>query len=102
MEKFLYPTHPVRWILTGPSECGKPVFLTNIILNIVNEYDKKYINSPSLHQDFYQNLIECFSNNIPIHIIPNILKEEDLDVVIDAIVKDKHFEKSPTELETYE
>ena len=30
MEKFPYPTHPVRCIITGPSECGKSVFLTNL------------------------------------------------------------------------
>ena len=62
MEKILYPTHPVRCIKTGPSECGKSVFLTNLILNIINEYDKIYIYSPSLHQDLYQKLIKCFSN----------------------------------------
>ena len=43
MEKTLYPNHPVRCIITGPSECGKSVFLTNLILNIINEYDKIYI-----------------------------------------------------------
>ena len=32
MEKFLYRLHPVRGIITGPSECGRPVFLTNTIL----------------------------------------------------------------------
>ena len=36
MEKFLCPTHPVRCIITGPSECGKSVFLTNLILNTIN------------------------------------------------------------------
>ena len=40
MEKTLYSTHHVRCIITGPSECGKSVFLTNLILNNVNEYDK--------------------------------------------------------------
>ena len=39
MEKKLYPTHPVRCIITGQSECGKSYFLTNLILNIINEYD---------------------------------------------------------------
>ena len=87
MEKFLYPKHPVRCIITGPSECGKSVFLTNLILKIIKEYDKKYIYSPSLHQDLYQKLIKCFSNYIPIHIIPNILNEEDIDVAIEEIVK---------------
>ena len=62
MEKFLNPKHPVRCIITGPSECGKSVFLTNLILNIINEYDKIYISSPSLHQDLYQKLIKCFTN----------------------------------------
>ena len=23
MEKLLYPNHPIRCIITGPSECGK-------------------------------------------------------------------------------
>ena len=56
MEKFLYPTHSVRCIITGPSNVGKSVFLTNLILNNFNENDKIYIYSPSLHQDFYQKL----------------------------------------------
>ena len=102
MEKVLYPNHPVRCIITGPSECGKSVFLTNLILNIINEYDKIYIYSPSLHQDLHQKLSKCFSNYIPIHIIPNILNEEDIDIVIEEIVNDKDFEKSNTEIETYE
>ena len=102
MEKILYPSHPCRCIITGPSESGKSVFLTNLILNIINEYDKIYIYSPSLHQDLYQKLIKCFSNYIPIHIIPNILNEEDIDIVIEEIVNTKDFEKSNTELETYE
>ena len=102
MEKYLYPQHPVRCIITGPSECGKSVFLTNLILNIINKYDKIYIYSPSLHQDLYQKLIKCFSNYIPIHIIPNILNEADIDIVIDEIVNNKDFEKSNTEIETYE
>ena len=102
MEKILYPTHPVRYIITGPSECGKSVFLTNLIFNIINECDKIYIYSPSLHQDLYQKLIKCFSNHIPINIIPNILNEEDIDVVIEEIVNNKDFQKSNTEIETYE
>ena len=83
MEKILYPNHPVRCIITGPSECGKSVFLTNLILNIINEYDKIYICSPSFHQDLYQKLFKCFSNYIPINIIPKILKETDIDIVIE-------------------
>ena len=102
MEKILYPTHPIRCIIPGPSECGKSVFLTNLILNIINEYDKIYIYSPSLHQDLYQKLIKCFSNYIPIHIIPNILNEDDIDLVIEEITKIKDFEKLVIEIETFD
>ena len=102
MEKNLFRSHPVRCIITGPSECGKSLFLTNLILNIINEYDKIYIYSPSLHQDLYQKLIKCFSKYIPIHIIPNILKAEDIDIVIEDIFNNKDFEKSDTEIETYD
>ena len=102
MEKYLYPTHPLRCIITGPSCSGKSLFLTNLILNIFNEYDKKYIYSPSLHQVFYQKLIKCFSKYIPIHIIPNILNEVDIDIVIEDTVNNKDFKKSNTERETFD
>ena len=102
MDTILYPTHPIRCIITGPSECGKSVFLTNIILNIINEYDKIYIYSPSLHQDLYQKLIKCFINYIPIHIIPNILNEEDIDILIDKLLNNKVFKKSDNEIETFD
>ena len=102
MDKILYPTHPCRVIITGPSECGKSVFLTNIILNIINEYDKIYIYSLSLHQDLYQKLIKCFSNQIPINIIPIILNQEDIDIVIEEIVDNKDSEKSNIEIETFD
>ena len=102
MEKKIYPSHPVRCIVTGPSNVGKSVFLTNLILNIINEYDKIYIYSPSLHQDLYQKLIKCFSKDIPIHIIPIILNEKDIDIVIEEIVDNKDFQKSDIEIETYE
>ena len=82
MEKCLYPSHPVRCIICGPSSSGKSAFLKNLILNIINEFDKIYIYSPSLHQDIYQKLIKCFSNYIRIHIIPNILFEANIDIVI--------------------
>ena len=101
-DKFLYPNHPVRCIITGPSSSGKSVFLTNLILNIINEYDKIYIYSPSLHQDLYQKVIKCFSNYIPIHIIPNILNDDDIDIVIEEVINNKDFEKSDTEIETFD
>ena len=34
--------------------------------------------------------------------MPNFLNEEDIDIVIDELVNDKDFEKSDTEIETYE
>ena len=71
-------------------------------MNIINEYGKIYTYSPSLHQDSYQNLIKCFINYIPIHIIPNILNEADIDIVIDEIVNNKDFEKSDTDTQTSE
>ena len=102
MEKILYPKHPLRCIITGPSECGKSVFLTNLFLNIINEYDKIYIYSTSLHQNLYQKLIKCFTKYIPIHKIPNILNEEDIDVVIEEVIKNEDFQKSDTEIETFD
>ena len=60
MDKFLYPTHPVRRIMTGPSECGKSVLLTNLLLKTFNEHIKYYTYSPSFHQDLYQKFINCF------------------------------------------
>ena len=49
METSLYPNHPVRCIITGPNECGKSVYLTKLVLNTINEYDKVYIYSTNLH-----------------------------------------------------
>ena len=101
-EKSLYPTHPNRCIITGPSECGKSVFLANLFLNNNNKFDKKNICNPSLHRNLYQKLINCFSKYITINIIPNILNEEHIDIVIDEIVKNKDFQNSNTEIETYQ
>ena len=61
-----------------------------------------YIYSPSLRQDLYQKITKCLSSYVPIHTIPNILNEEDIDIVIEEIVNNKDFEKSDTEIETYE
>ena len=98
----MYPKLPVRCIITGPSSSGKIMFPTNLILNIINDYDKIYIYSSSLHQDLYQKLIKCFSIYIPIHIIPNILNEEDIDIATEEVVNNKDFEKSNTEIETFD
>ena len=42
------------------------------------------------------------NNYIPTPIIPNIFSEEDIDEVIGEIVNNEDFEKSNTEIETYE
>ena len=43
-----------------------------------------------------------FSNYIPIHKIPNILNEADIDIVIEEIINIEDFQKSDTEIETFE
>ena len=100
LDKNLYPNHPVRCIITGPSECGKSVFLTNLSLTNINEFDEKYIYSPSIHQDLNKKLTKCFTNYIPFNTLPNILNEEDIDVVIEEIVKTEDFEIFDAEIET--
>ena len=40
MENFLYPTHPLRCIIMGLSNSGKTMILTNLILNIIKEFEK--------------------------------------------------------------
>ena len=47
-------------------------------------------------------MIRCFSNYIPLHIISNILREEDIDIVIEDIVNNKDIQKSNIEIETFE
>ena len=37
MDKVLYPQKPVRFIITGPSEGPKSVFLSNLFLNILSD-----------------------------------------------------------------
>ena len=54
------------------------------------------------HTCLYQKLIKYFINCIPIHRIPNIVNEEDIDIVIDQVVNTKDFEKTDTEIETFD
>ena len=102
MEKFILPIHPVRCVESGPSECVKTVFLTNLILNKNDECEKIYIFSPSLYQDLHQKLIKCFSKYIPINIIPDTFQEYHIDPIIDEIFNDEDFIKSETEIESFE
>ena len=57
MDNFLNPSHPLRCNIRGPSNLGKKVFLTNLLLNNINEFKKIYIYLPSPLQDLYQKLI---------------------------------------------
>ena len=102
MQKFLYQTHRARVIITGPSEDGNSCFLTKLILNIINDFAKLYFYSLSLPQDLYHKSINCFCNNMPINTIQHILNEKDLEFFIKEIFKDEIFEKSETEIETFE
>ena len=102
MEKFLYPNHPVRCIVTGLSECGKSYFLTTLVLKMNKGNEKLFIYSTSLHQDFYQKIIKCFTNYILRNIISKILSSGDVDSVIEHIGKAEDFEKTDTGIETIE
>ena len=66
-------------------------FLTILVVNIFNERDKIYIYPPYLHQDQNQKLNKCFSNYLPLHIIPNILSEEDIDLVFEEVNSNEDF-----------
>ena len=62
-----------------------------------------YISTHQVFIKIYIKIItEFFSKYIPIHIIPNILNEVDIDIAIDEIVNNKDFQKSDTEIETYD
>ena len=84
-------------LITGPTECGKSVFPTNITLHIFIDFGKIYIFPLSIHQDLYEKLVKCFSNYMPVNKISNNLNEDDLELVIDEIVNDKNFGNSKSE-----
>ena len=91
--------HPARDI-SGPSCCGKSVFLTNSILNTINEVEKIYTYSPSLHRDFHEKITKCFSNYKPFHITPTLLNEKSIVIVVEEVGNDKGSYKTDTEKET--
>ena len=62
----------------------------------------KYTFTHQVYFKIFIKLIKCFSNYKSIHIIPNILNEEDIDLIFEDIVNDKDFEKLETEVETSE
>ena len=106
IEKYLYREKPVRCIISGKSASGKSTLLFKILFNIINEFDKILIFSPTIHQPTYKTIIKCFENFLPLNVIQNILKEhiplDDLDDVIEEIVNDEDFESSEIECESYD
>ena len=93
MKTNLYSSHPIRCIITGPTECGKPCSPTSLSFNIINDYGKIHVYSPSLHQDSYQKKFNCFSTFMPIIIIRNISNEEEIDLVTSETVFDENSER---------
>ena len=55
MEKFQYLQHPVRCTITGSSECDESHSVTKLIVSVITEYDKIYMYSPHLLQDYIKN-----------------------------------------------
>ena len=76
MEKYLYPEPPVRCVISGKSTSGKSTLLFKILFNIINDFDKIFIYSPTIHQPVYRTIIKCFNNFLPLNIIQNILRED--------------------------
>ena len=99
MENFLYPTPSVRCNIKSTSCCGKSYFPTILNLKYIKEI---YIYSSSFLQDLYQKIFKCFSNYIPINIIPSISIKEVIGLVIGEVVSTSNFEKSDTGIETCE
>ena len=69
---------------------------------IINELDKIYIYSFSRYQNLYRKLNKCFSCYIPTNKIANNLNEEDMDIVIEEVIKNTDFEKSNTDIGTFD
>ena len=95
-KNLLYPKSPVRVVISGPSGCGKTCLLIKLINEIINNFTEIYIYSPSIHQETYQKLIECFEQKIPPITISKILKNKK---TIEDCPKD---EFSEIELSVYE
>ena len=77
-----------------------------ILFNINNDFDKRYIFSPTIHQSNYQKIIKCFQSFLPLNVVGKILKQnislDDLDDTIEVIINDEDFESSEIEIEVYD
>ena len=101
MEKRLYPKPPVRCITSGKSASAKSILLFTIFFNIINDFDKIFIYSPTIHQPVYWTFIKCPNNFLPLEVIQNILREgiplDELDRTIEETINDEDFESSHIE-----
>ena len=93
MEKYLYPKPPVRCIISGKSASGKSNLLFKILFNIINDIDKIFIYSPTIHQPVYRTIIKSFNNFLPLNVIQNIFRGgiplDELDRTIEEIINDE-------------
>ena len=62
MEKLIYPEILIRCIISGKSNSGKSTLHFEILFNNIDEFDKIYIFSPTIHQPNYQKVIKCFQS----------------------------------------
>ena len=99
MKTKLYPKSPVRVVISGPSGCGKTCLLTKLITEIINDYTEIYIFSPSIYQETYSKLIECFEKKIPPKSIPKVLNN---NKSIDDIISDEKFKPSEIHIFPYQ
>ena len=70
-----------------------------MIIEIINEFSEIYIYSPSIHQDTYQTLIECFQQKIPRKSISKVLKNKK---TVEGCLTDENFEPSDVEISVHE
>ena len=106
VEKYVYPESPVRCIISGKSASGTSNLLFKILFNIINNFDKTNIYSPTIHQPVYKTNIRCLNNFLPLNVIQSFLSEviplDELDKTIEEIVTHEDFESSHIECESYE
>ena len=106
MENDLYLESPVRCIISGKSAIGKSTLLVTLLFIIIDDFDKIFIYSPTIHQPVYRTKIKSFNIFFPLNVIQNILREniplDELDKRIEEIITHEDFRSSHLECESYE
>jgi len=74
----------MRACIIGKSGCGKTNLLMNLLLNDYLDYNHLHLFGKSLHQPEYQTLIKSLRNNIPKHLILDLMKSK-LNNYVDKI-----------------